>query len=489
MSRAGRAWSRLPLRTQLSVMFAVVLALGLVLTGATALTFLRQSLLGQVDDQLSAASQGLVDRVTNQLPRGPGATDLPSDYQVVLSTPDGQVVQHWVADPSTTDLADVPPMSVQEVAERGGEPFTVGSVDGGTSWRVLAQRLVGAGSDDVVGTVAVALPLTSAENTLDQMRLALAAIGVGVVALGALAGFWGVRRSLRPLREIEDTAAAIAAGDLSRRVPDRPASTEVGRLGRALNGMLAQIETAFAARTASERRMRRFVSDASHELRTPLATIRGYGELYRMGAVPPEEVPATVQRMEDAATRMGRMVQDLLDLARLDERRAVRHEPVDLAGVAADAAADLRALDPGRPVRLEPLVPGGSMGDLVVLGDEDRLRQVLANLVGNTVEHTPPGTPVEIALGTPAPGRAVVEVRDHGPGIAPEHAARVFERFYRVDPARGRDAGGAGLGMAIVAAIVEAHDGSVTLVPTPGGGATVRVDLPLAAPGAPARDE
>ena len=311
------------------------------------------------------------------------------------------------------------------------------------------------------------------------MSLVLLLSGLGIVLLGAAAGTWAVRRSLKPLREIETTAAAIAAGDLSQRVPAASEHTEVGRLSAALNGMLAQIEQAFGAQTASEARMRRFVADASHELRTPLATIRGYGELYRMGALTTtDQVDDTMRRIEQSATRMGALVEDLLALARLDEGRPMRTGPVDLTVLAADAVSDLHALDPARPTRLVPLEDGAQSGPCVVVGEESRLRQVLANLVGNAVQHTPSGTPVEIAVGLLPSGEGAIEVRDHGPGIDPEHAARVFERFYRVDASRGRDSGGAGLGMAIVAAIVAAHDGSVRLAQTPGGGTTVRVALP-----------
>jgi two-component system OmpR family sensor kinase len=198
-----------------------------------------------------------------------------------------------------------------------------------------------------------------------------------------------------------------------------------------------------------------------------------------MGALTsPEQVDDTVRRIEESATRMGRLVEDLLALARLDEGRPLRTDPVDLTVVAADALSDLRALDPSRPVRIAAVPDGAELGACVVLGDEDRLRQVLANLTGNVVQHTPPGTAVEVAVGHHSPGWALLEVRDHGPGIPPEHAARVFERFYRVDASRTRESGGAGLGMAIVAAIVAAHHGRVELAPTPGGGTTVRVWLP-----------
>ncbi|WP_149203811.1 sensor histidine kinase [Actinotalea subterranea] len=483
-----RRWSRLPLRTQLTVVFAGLLVVGLGLSGVAALTLLRQSLVTQLDKQLYTAAEEYIERNPSRETGIGGEHDL-SEYQAVVFSTSGEVLDERAASVGTDAAPDIPALTAAEVLELDSQGFTVSSTDGEVTWRVLARPLVTQDSQ-VVGSVAVALPMTSAHATLERMRTVLLVIGATVVGLGAFAGSWGVRHSLRPLRQIEDTAAAIADGDLSRRVPDAEPSTEVGRLAVALNGMLTQIEQAFAVRTASEQRMRRFVADASHELRTPLATIRGYGELYRMGALTgPDDVPRTMARMEDSAKRMGTLVEDLLHLARLEEGRTLRHEPVDLAVLAGDAVADLRALDPTRPVRIEPLPGRASIAGAVALGDEDRLRQVVNNLVGNVVQHTPAGTAVELAVGpvagTPrADGVAQVriEVRDHGPGIPPEHAARVFERFYRIDAARGRDSGGAGLGMAIVAAIVDAHGGSVEVDRTAGGGTTVRVTLPGATP-------
>jgi len=234
-------------------------------------------------------------------------------------------------------------------------------------------------------------------------------------------------------------------------------------------------------REASEERMRQFVADASHELRTPLATVRGYAELYRQGAVrEPEEVASAMGRIEGEARRMSGLVEDLLVLARLDGRRPMQLGAVDLTVLVGDAAQDARAIDPGRRITLTGL--DGELAPTVVPGDEGKLRQVLANLVGNALNHTPPGSPVEVALGNrPAEGFAVVEVRDHGPGINPQEARRVFERFYRSDPSRSRGAGGgSGLGLAIVAAIVDAHRGRVGVAKTPGGGATFVVHLPTA---------
>ncbi|WP_225755153.1 HAMP domain-containing sensor histidine kinase [Actinotalea sp. Marseille-Q4924] len=480
-SRAATAWSSLPLRSRLTALFTALLLLGLGLTGVVAQTFLRSSLVEQVDTQLASAAPLAVDRVTARGMRMLDTGNLPSDYHVAILDVDGQVVTAQAVDGAAAGSPTVPTLSAPQVADRAGRAFTVPDADDGGRWRALALPLTSHRQGGVVGSVVVALPLDPAEATLAQMRRVLVTIALGVVALGAAAGWWGVRRELRPLREIETTAGAIAAGDLARRVPEQPTSTEVGRLAAALNAMLAQLEQAFAAREASEERMRRFVSDASHELRTPLATIRGYGELYRMGALSaPDDVAATMHRIEGSAVRMGSLVEDLLHLARLDEDRPLRSEPVDLAVLATDAAADLRALDPDRPVRVEPLVAGGSTGGAVAVGDEDRLRQVLSNLVGNVARHTPPGTPAEVAVGRAADGHVAVEVRDHGPGVPPEHARQVFERFYRVDAARGRETGGAGLGLAIVAAIVRAHRGEVGVRTTPGGGTTVRVVLPSA---------
>lgn len=471
-------WDAVPLVHRLVGIITVLVGLGLVLAGVVSATLLGGTMVGQVDEKLESEGLSLAQQQLESLTPF-GSSLAPSDYYVRVQVGGFENV----SPPSRSarlryGVPVVPDLTAAQATARRGEPFTVGSTTDDSRWRVVAYPLM---ADDATGSVVVALPLGDVQSTVKRMVLVLVVSGAGIVLLGALAGAWAVRRSLRPLREIESTAAAIAAGDLSRRVPPAPEQTEVGRLSAALNGMLTQIEQAFAARTASEARMRRFVADASHELRTPLAAIRGYGELYRMGALRESaQVDDTMRRIEDSATRMGGLVDDLLALARLDENRPLRREPVDLTVLAADAVSDLHALDPSRAARLLPLAPGAPSGPHVVLGEEPRLRQVVANLVGNVVQHTPAGTPVELAVGTAPDGQAVLEVRDHGPGIDPEHAARVFERFYRVDASRGRDSGGAGLGMAIVAAIVTAHGGTVGLAETPGGGTTVRVLLPSA---------
>jgi two-component system OmpR family sensor kinase len=294
---------------------------------------------------------------------------------------------------------------------------------------------------------------------------------------------------------MERTATAIARGDLSQRVPELNPNTELGQLSAALNTMLTQIETAFRARAASEaravsseERMRQFVADASHELRTPLTTIRGFAELYRQGAAPdPAEV---LRRIEDEAARMGLLVEDLLLLARLDRERPLRHAPVALAGLVRDAAAAAHAVAPERTIEVE-IAPDAV--ELSVDGDEERLRQVVDNLVTNALIHTAANVRVVLRLKVDD-SHALIEVSDHGAGLAEEHASRVFERFYRVDKARSRRAAssvgpsrpahhsGAGLGLAIVAALVAAHRGTVEVETAPGEGATFRVRLPLTGP-------
>ncbi|MFJ9704749.1 sensor histidine kinase [Streptomyces sp. NPDC101234] len=322
------------------------------------------------------------------------------------------------------------------------------------------------------------------------MRDSFVLIGGFVVALLALAGWFAVRAGLRPLRRIETTAAEIAAGQpLSHRMPESSPGTEAGRLASALNSMLAQIETAFSARAESEERMRRFIADASHELRTPLVSIRGFAELYRMGALPDEaDIKRTMDRIESEAVRMAGLVEDLLLLASMDEQRPLQLAPMDLRTLAVDAFHDVTALDPTRPVSLTG--PGGAgtpPGPALIPGDEARLRQVVANLIGNAVAHTPPGTPVRIGVGTTADGSCVIEIADSGPGLAPTQAARVFERFYRVDTSRSRqEGGGAGLGLAIASALVTAHGGRVELETAPGRGALFRIRLPAEPPPAAA---
>lgn len=326
------------------------------------------------------------------------------------------------------------------------------------------------GSGDIV---IAAVPLADLQATLGQLLLLELGVSGGVTLVLGLLAMIIVRRSLRPLERMADTARSIVAGGLNQRVSHTSDRTEVGRLGMALNEMLSELEAAFAARTASQERLKQFVSDASHELRTPLTSMRGYAELLRRGdQLEPDAILTAARRIEDEAARMGVLVDDLLLLARLDQGPALQRNRVDLEGLVADATADARVADQSRRVSARVLAP------LVIDGDELRLRQVLGNIIRNALVHTPAGTPIEVMLRA-EPGHAVIEVVDRGPGIAPADAERIFERFHRADPNRSRDRGGSGLGLSIAAAIVDAHHGAISVQPTPGGGATFRVELPF----------
>jgi len=352
-----------------------------------------------------------------------------------------------------------------------GRLFTVGSVgSSGLSYRAYVSH-----DPEDTGLTLVAVPLHEVDQTLGQLLLVEVLVFAGVlVALGA-AAFFIVRIGLRPLDRIGVTAGAIAAGDLSRRVSPAESRTEVGRLGLSLNAMLERLERAFAERQASEDRLRQFLADSSHELRTPLAAIRGYAELFRMGAT--RDAAGTelaMRRIEEEATRMGVLVEDLLELARLDEAPDVVRQPVNLATLARDAVEDAHATDPDRPIGL------ATPNAVVVPGDPHQLRQILANLMRNALVHTPAGTPIEVSVDEHEHD-AVLTVRDHGPGIPDAAMGSLFERFWRADGGRGRGKAGAGLGLAIVSAIVDAHGGQVRAENAPDGGAAFLVRLPKAA--------
>ena len=460
---------RTPLRVQLVAALTALVALALLVSGLAASAALRGYLVDRVDENLVETVRR-PGALGDDGPRrgGPGPLRRPDEYALQVYAADGTVVRPFdVSGP-------VPAVPSSALTGRTGRPFTTGSVSGGGDWRVLVVSLRGGGA------VVVGAPLDDVRST--TRRLVLLELLIGVVVLGVFAalGYVVVRRSLRPLTAVEATAEAIADGDLSRRVPPADPRTEVGRLSAALNAMLGQLEGAFRAQSqsesaarASEDRMRRFVADASHELRTPLTSIRGFAELYRQGAVAAgDDLDRLMRRVEDEAARMGLLVDDLLLLARLDQQRPLQREPVDLLELARDAVHDAGAVAPDREVRLE--VMGGPPP--VVLGDDARLRQVLGNLVTNALTHTT--APVTVRVGA-AGAEAVVEVADAGPGLSPEQAARAFERFYRVDASRTRAAGGSGLGLSIVAALVAAHGGRVDLETAPGEGATFRVRLPL----------
>ena len=472
------------LRARLILTLLALSAAGLIVLAAVTYASQRSFQQQRVDDQTRAA----LPAVDHQLAEAGGERDHGGERK-----PDGGP-GHGGPDPATANL---PPGTYGARRDAGGnlvgsplvltydqkrfpapdlpadlEPgLTTVDAKGNSDlrYRVRATR------DPDGGMTIVAIPLEGVEETLDRLLLVEALVIAGVLTLLAILSSILVRAGLRPLERIGETADAIVAGDLSHRVTPASERTEVGRLALALNAMLGRLDEAFRQREASEGRLRRFLADVSHELRTPLASIRGYSELFRMGAASePAETDKAMRRIEEESARMGTLVEELLTLARLGELRDRSTEVVDLATLAADAVADARATDPSRAITAR------GHGHAIVLGDRDQLRQVLANLLRNAVVHTPAGTPVEVYTRHDGNGQVEVEVRDHGPGLPDGDPGELFDRFRRAEGGRVDARAGAGLGLAIVAGIVSAHGGRTSAANAPGGGATFVVRLPAA---------
>ncbi len=488
--RLPRPWRRWTLRTRLVVAIALLAGSALVLADVASLLQLRSSLLSQVDRELLQGAPGYARAPAgiDPLPARRGFNPGP-DVRISFYGPAGTL------DRVAGDTGGAGPAlgSFAVLSARADQrPFTVDDRAGGDPWRAVVNRRSSNG-----GLVVVAVSLRQLDATqrlllgIDAAVLALMLLLLGLAAASV------VRLGLKPLTAMEDTAQEIAAGDLSRRVDDVDPHTEAGRLGLAFNAMLARIESALAARTASERRLRQFLADASHELRTPLTSIQGFAELYRRGGTPPgPTLDEAMARIEAEADRMALLVADLMLLARLDQERPLDRHPVDLLSIAADAVRDAHARVPGRLLTLNCDDPLAGAGPVTVAGDEARLRQVVTNLVANALQHTPPDSRITVRVGRYPSGNGgpptatvgtgpdagtptgLLEVVDTGPGLAGDQADRVFERLYRADASRQRASGGAGLGLAIVAAIVVAHGGRVELRTCPGEGAAFRVLLP-----------
>jgi two-component system OmpR family sensor kinase len=469
------------LRARLLAAVLVLAAVGLLVVGAVTYAEQRSFLLDRIDTSVRAAPPAVVgalggegfgpaggdpDHDHDRRGRPPGGPSgrLPVGTYGERRDASGRTVGSPVVFSYGQDITADPKLP-REIPT--GRLFTVSGENGDDNrYRVIAERAP-FGS----GTTVVAVPMTEVDQNLRRLLIVEALVIAGVLALLGLAAWAVVRVGLLPLDRMGHTAGAIAGGDLSHRVESTDPRTEVGRLGIALNAMLDRLERAFAARQESEDRLRQFIADASHELRTPLASIRGYAELFRMGAArSPEDTAKAMRRIEDEAARMGVLVEDLLTLARLDEIAAAPHTAVDLGRLVGDAIDDARATAPDRDIdsRVD--------GETAVRGDAHQLRQVLANLLRNALVHTPAGTAIEVSAARD--GREVrLEVRDHGPGLPTDDPQEIFERFWRSEGGRERGRGGAGLGLAIVAGIVDAHGGRVEARNAPGGGASFVVHL------------
>lgn len=462
------------LRGRLILAMVALVATGLLAADVATYAYVRSSLLARVDTQLRASATqagtrelfGRLDRPFARGGRGLGAASGVT-YASLLDR-NGHIIAErsfgFVADEARPVL---PANVIAADAGAGLRFFTSNALGSSARYRLLAVPLAGGGA------IVLAIPLGDVRATLARLLAVEAIATLAVIAGIIVLASWLVRIGLQPLARMEAVATEIAAGDLTKRVEPADPETEVGRLGGALNVMLERIESAFAQKEASEARLRRFVADASHELRTPLTSIRGYAELFRHGAdARPDDLATSMRRIEEESARMGGLVDELLLLARLDQGRPLDREIVDLAAVVQDAVADARAAHPGREVSLT------SDDRALVEGDPARLHQVVANLLSNALVHTPASASVT-ALVRVADGMVTLEIADDGPGMPPEHAERAFDRFFRADPARAREAGGTGLGLSIARSIVEAHGGRINLASAPGAGTRITVLLPL----------
>ena len=467
-------WNRITLRTKITGVTVLMLTLGLLVSGIGTLSMLRNWVLDQSDKKLVSIAEGDLSsyfRTNNSLN---------DSVFIALYDANGNLVKaSW----NKTDQIDDPvvpnALSVASASDASSSKvFTLSDAHGEQLFRAVTTLVTVNGSTDYQPVV-VAVSMVDSERLLTAYLAIYFGFGIGVVILGGVLTRMLVTTTFAPLRKVEQTAAQIADGDLSQRMETDMPNTEVGRLNRSLNVMLNRIDRAFKDRSNTIDQMRRFVGDASHELRTPLVSVRGYAELYRMGALQtPEDVGNAMERIEKEAIRMSGLVEDLLELARIDEARPLELAQVDLVPIARDAVADTTAADPDRVITLATDV---AEGVAIVSAEENKIRQVVTNLVTNALRYTPESTPIEIDVAVDAHAQtAAISVVDHGEGIPPQVRDKIFQRFWRADTSRARETGGSGLGLAIVSSLVAVHQGSVEVSETPGGGATFTVTLPLA---------
>ena len=474
------------LRGRLVITAVTLTAIALAITDITATIILRNNLTARLDDQLRSVAGGqtlrldqlhLNDPVNDSQSMMPGMGSLgprrvPNSITLTLLDPKGKVVQQFGGGLDNSDLADaLSGLTISQAAPHQNRPWTLTGNDNSGGYRVISRVIV-----NNEGTAVVAVSLADLHKTLLNLNALLIALGLLVLLLLTLIARKAVSIGLRPLDDVEKTASAIASGDYSARLANEDPKTEVGRLNGALNAMLERIEVSFTARKNSEDRLRRFAADASHELRTPLTAIRGFAELHRQGAISGEEATTTVlRRIEKESVRMSTLVDDLLLLARLDQQRPMAQEPVDVGPLLDEAVEAARASSLEHPIDL--VLPHD---EIFVYGDAGRLHQAISNLLVNARMHTPAGTPIHVRA-TVTDTEVVISVADEGPGLTQEQSERIFERFYRADPARQRGPireEGSGLGLSIVDAVVNAHGGSVSVESAPNVGASFVMRLP-----------
>ncbi|AZZ55908.1 sensor histidine kinase [Rathayibacter iranicus] len=529
-------WNSISLRTKITAVTVLLLTLGLLVSGIGTMTMLKPQLVAQLDAQLADQVQKTASELSVR--DLAAIDDSKADFGAVYDQYGGldNTNASGAADPAFPKT-----FTLEQALQGGDKPMEIWSSNGKVEYHVMSTVFTRGAEYQ---TLLLAVSTRDVDNIMTIYLTIFLGFGVAIVVIGALLTRLLVTTTFAPLREVEQTAAAIADGDFSQRLDGTTPNTEVGRLNRSLNAMLGRIDSAFRDRARTIDQMRRFVGDASHELRTPLVSVRGYAELYRMGALQtPEAVGQAMERIEKEAIRMGGLVEDLLELARLDETKPLALAPVDLMPLARDAAMDAMAswpdrdfgvetrddtpvetpaleheeddfvppqtiefANPGltgpiaaagarlarfrrrpRRVKAEEIAAGAAVAvpedagaPALVMAEENKIRQVLTNLIGNAVRYTPEDTPIEVGVAVDRSRRlALLEVIDHGEGIPPQIREKIFQRFWRADTSRTRETGGSGLGLAIVSSIVTAHKGRVDVVETPGGGATFRVALPL----------
>ena len=491
MSSPFTNWSLL---NRLTLGVVLLSSMGFVASDIAAQTLLRSYLTHQMDDELISVSGGSLPRVdragiAHEADEGEGERNregesrstapvapaplqrVPTSTSVTLIGPAGVVLGQIGGDLNSTEISTyLKGITAEKVSEYGDRPFTIEAP--GADFRVIARALPSG-----LGTFVVAQTFEYIDRTLRRLQGLFILIGLAMIFLIAFASRKVIKVGLRPLATVEATAERIAEGDLTARLPDVKPNTEVGRLVNTLNTMLAKIEESFAARVESESKLRRFVADASHELRTPITAIRGFAELHRQGAVTGDaNTKELIGRIEGESKRMGSLVEDLLLLARLDQSREMKTEPVNLSKLVADAVASARAAGPNHKVNFDEPVE-----EIYALGDNDRIHQVVANLLANSRTHTPSGTTIDVSIVQSEDG-VRIRIADNGPGLSKQDQERIFERFYRADSSRVRQDGeGTGLGLSIVDAVMRAHAGQVSVESELGKGAAFTLFFPLSA--------